>query len=232
MREAAALAHRVDDAAHLVTLDRGARGVGRRRQQHAARARAPGRAHRTGVELEALRGMRRQHHRTAARRGHEVPVAGIARVRHQHLVALVEQRQRHQLQRRRGTRGDHDALGRHFKTEAGAVPAGDGPPQRRQPGGMGVLGATVGQALLRRMDHPRRCREVRLADVQVDHRPASLRRVAQRPAGDLVGRLGALHHVERLDVIEPRGELHVACRAAPTSTGRRSAATLSSTPLT
>jgi hypothetical protein len=79
-----------------------------------------------------------------------VPVAGIARVRHQHLVALVEQRQRHQLQRRRCAGGDHDALGRHFRPKRVPYQRAMASPQRRQPGGMGVLGATVGQALLRR----------------------------------------------------------------------------------
>jgi len=59
-----------------------------------------------------------------------VPVAGVARVGHEHLVAGVEQGQAGQLQRRRRTGGDGDAPRRHVHAKAFGVPAADGFAQR------------------------------------------------------------------------------------------------------
>jgi hypothetical protein len=155
---------------HLVTGDRGARGVGRRRQQHAARARAPGRAHRGRVELEALRGTRRQQAATATRGGDEVPVAGVAGVRHQELVArstsasvtscsaaeapaVTTMRCRVHRQVPSGCRTSrrwlHAAPGDRWPGCTGCD---------RLPGSAAPHGPPAG------------CSEVRFADVQVDHR--------------------------------------------------------------
>jgi hypothetical protein len=137
-----------------------------------------------------------------------VAVAGVTRVRQQHLVPGLDECEGDQLQRRRRAGGDDDAPGRHIQTPAPGVPAGQRFAQRRQPGGVRVLRATGGEATRRRVEHRRRRREVRLADVEVEHRPPAASRVAQRAARNLVGVLGALHDVEGVDVAEARGELH------------------------
>jgi hypothetical protein len=49
---------------------------------------------------------------------HEMAVAGVARVGHQHFVAGVDQRQAGQLQRGRGAGRDHDAARRHVHAKA------------------------------------------------------------------------------------------------------------------
>ena len=70
-------------------------------------------------------------------------VAGVARIRHQHLVAALDQRQAGELQRRRGARGDHDARRVDLHAEALRVPLRDALAQRREAGGVGVLRAAV-----------------------------------------------------------------------------------------
>ena len=70
---------------------------------------------------------------------------------------------------------------------------------------------------------------------KADAAPAAGGGVAGGAAGDLLGVLGALHHPEGLDVLEPARQPHqpaFAARRAATSAGRRSPAALSSTPLT
>ena len=75
---------------------------------------------------------------------HEVAVAGVAGVGHQHFVARVDQRQAGQVQRGRGASRDHDAPCRNVHPEAAfgyqplSVRAA-----RAGPGGVGVLGGTV-----------------------------------------------------------------------------------------
>ncbi len=234
--DAVLFAHDVDDARELVGRDRRAGRVRRRGQQHAARLRRPVLAHVRRVELEARLGCRRHQPRAGAGGRHEVPVARIARVRHQHLVAGLEQRLADELQPRRRARGDDDAPRRHVHAPAARVPAADALTQRGQADGVGVLGAAGAQRDLRGGDDGRGRGEVRLADVQVDHRLAAERRIAFGGARDLLRHLGALHHVERIDVGQAAGELHAVVFSqrplACTSTGRRSAAVLSRTPLT
>ena len=133
-----------------------------------------------------------------------MPVARVARVRQQHLVVAIDQRMRHELQRGRRARGDDDAARRDVEAEALAVPARDALAQRREAGGVGVLGAAGPQRALGGFLHQRRRGEVGLADVEEDHRRVGARRAARE-----LGRgLRALHHVEGLDVIEAGGELH------------------------
>ena len=131
-----------------------------------------------GVELPARFGWRRQQHRHALGRGDEVAVAGVARVRQQHLVVAVDQREAGELQRRRGAGRDDDAARGDLEAEATAIPAGDGLAQRRLAGRVGVLRAAGAQRLLGGAPDRGRRGEVGLADVQEDHRLAAARRVA------------------------------------------------------
>ena len=110
--------------------------------------------HRGGVELEARRRRGRQQPRRGASARHEVPVAGVAGVGHQHLVAGLEQRQAGQLQRRRRARGDDDARRVDVHAEARAVPAGDALAQRGQAGGVRVLRAAAVAGSARRPAAP------------------------------------------------------------------------------
>lgn len=72
-------------------------------------------------------------------------VARIARVRHEDLVALLDERQAGELQGAGGTRRDHDAARRHGHAEALGVPAADAFAQRVQAEGVGVLGGAAAQ---------------------------------------------------------------------------------------
>ena len=74
--------------------------------------------HRRCVELEARAGTRLQQAWLRVGSGHEVPVAGIAGVGHQYLVARLEQCGAHELQRCRCAGRDDDALGRYAQAEA------------------------------------------------------------------------------------------------------------------
>ncbi len=215
--EAVACLHGGVDAAQFIGRDRGARGVGGRRQQHAARLRAPMRGDLVGAELEALPGGGGHEHRAAVRRAHEMAVARVARVRHEYLVALLDERQAGELQGAGGTRRDHDAARRHRHAEALGVPAADALAQRVQAEGVGVLRGAAAQGAVGRFAHQRRGGEVGLADVQEDHR--------LRAAGHLAGQglrgLGDLHHVKGFDALGAPGKLHG--RGVRRGLGRRAA---------
>ena len=166
----------------------------------AAAALVPVRAQPVQAELEAFPGGRRDQHRRRVDGGDEMPVAGIARVRHQDLVARLEQREAGQLQRGGRARGDDDAIGIEGQVLRLAVPVGDALTQRPQSVGLRVGDATLGGEARGGVADGRAGAEVRLADVQVDHAPAAPGRIADRRAGDLIGPFGAFHDIERIDV--------------------------------
>ena len=128
-------------------------------------------------------------------------VAGVAGVGHQHLVALVDQRQAGQLQRGRGAGRDDDAPGRHIHAKAAGVPGTDALAQLGQARCLGVLGATVADGALGSLLHQGRGAEVGFANVQIDHG-----RVAGAGlAGHLLCVLGHFHDIERLDALGAAG---------------------------
>ncbi len=105
----AARAHHIGDAAQLLWRDGGAGGVGGRGQQHPGGLRRPRGLDFAGGELKALRGGGGQHARPGSCSGHEVLVARIARVGHEHFIARIEQQQAGQGEGSRGACGDEHA---------------------------------------------------------------------------------------------------------------------------
>ena len=156
------------------------------------------------AELEALFGRCGNEYGDAVGGRDEVSVARVARVGQQHLVVAVDEREARELQRGRCAGGDDDAARRDVQAEARCVPAADALAQGDEAGRVGVLRPAGTNGTLGGFLHQRRGSEVRLADVEKDHRRLGTRRTAR----DLHRRLGALHHVERLDVIETGGEFH------------------------
>ena len=203
-RHTAALAHQAGNALQLFAGNGCAGGVGRRGQQHTARGWAPGRLHLRCAELKALGRARRQQHRRALSGLHKLAVAGVARVGHQHLVAGLDEREASQLQGRRSTRRDDDAGRVDVQPKAGGVPAADGFAQSGQARGRGVLAAAVANGAFGSLLHLGRGREVRLADVEVQHGPVA------RLCGCGHGRscFGQLHDVKRFDALRPLGNPH------------------------
>ena len=156
------------------------------------------------AQLEAL-GRRRGHqHGLAVGSAHEVPVAGIARVRHQDLVAGLDQRQAGQLQRRRSAGRDDDAPRRHVDAEALRIPAADALAQRLQAGGVGVLRRAVADGAAAAS-----CTSGgAVKSGSPMFRKIIGRSVCATSRASLRSRLGHLHHVERLDAFGARGDPH------------------------
>ena len=194
-RDAAVPRHDLVDATQLVGCNRRAGRVRRRCQQHAARPLGPCGLDLGCTELKALGSGCRDQHGTAVGGAHEMAIARVARVRQQHLVAGLDQRQASQLQGGRSAGSDDDAAGRHIDAEALRVPAADALAQAVEPHRLRVLrGATVnrpGSGFL----YQRRRGEVRLADIEENHRPAGVGHLARHRSGGF----GDLHHIERLD---------------------------------
>ena len=165
---------------------------------------APVRLHLGGAELVALLRRRRHQHRLAVGGADEMTVAWVARVRHQDLIAGLDQREAGQLQGSRGTRGDDDPAGRHRHSEALRVPAADALAQAIQPGGLRVLRRAVPHSAQCRLLNQRRRGEVWLTDVQEDHRPIAIGNFARQPGSGL----GHFQHIKRLDALGPDGGAH------------------------
>ena len=122
-----------------------------------------------------------------------MPVARIARIGHQHLVARIHVQREREQQPARGARGDGDARGvqRIAECARGTTPAiasrSAGRPERR-----GVGGEPAAQRAHAGFDHRLGRGEVRLADLHVHHAPA--RRLERLRAREHV------HHLEGLDL--------------------------------
>mmetsp|Transcript_53113 Transcript_53113/g.124155 ORF Transcript_53113/g.124155 Transcript_53113/m.124155 type:complete len:405 (-) Transcript_53113:1279-2493(-) len=200
-------AHAARDVGQHLRRDGGAGRVAGRCEQHAAGRRRPGLTHLGGAKLEARRGIGGQQARGRVRRRHEMAVAGVARVGHEHLVTPLEEREAGELQRRRGAGRDGDALRGDVEPEALTVPGGNRLTERRQAERVGVGRGPLGHTR-DRLPHGGGRAEVRLADVEPDHPAPTLGGVAQRAGRGLCRGLGQLHHVEGLDAVKPGGELH------------------------
>ena len=122
-------------------------------------------------------------------------------------TAAFEQREAGELQAGGRAGRDDDAIRCDGEAETLRIPARDGFAQCRQAQRVGVGRGAVRNAG-QRVAHGRCGAEIRLADIEADHAPAAPGRVAQRPGRDLRRSLGQLHHIEGLDAVEPRCQLH------------------------
>jgi hypothetical protein len=107
----------------LGTVEQRAGGVGRGRDHRRARRRIPVFLDVRGVQLVVALDPCRHRHRFTVAEPHEVTVARVAGVGHQHLLAGIEQYAERKLQRPGGTRRHGDTLGRHVDTVVVAVVA-------------------------------------------------------------------------------------------------------------
>jgi hypothetical protein len=98
----------------------------------------------------------------------EVPVAGIARVRHQHFGVALEQRGAREQQRAGRPGGDDDPPAVHGASESNRVPVRNALAQRVQAQRSRVLGLATLDRDAGRPAHGFRSREVGLADGQVN----------------------------------------------------------------
>ena len=189
--ESAPAAHRGDQLRENVRSDRCAGRIGRRGDEDAARGIGPVRVDVRCGELEPLGGPARHEARATAEGGCEVPVAWIARVRHQHLGVALEQRGAREQQGTGGPGGDDDPPAVDRASETGRVPVRDPLAQRLQAQRVRVLGLAAIDRGAGRAAHGLRRREVRLADGQVNDGAAG--------GGEFRRLLHDLHDVERLD---------------------------------
>ncbi len=137
-----------------------------------------------------------QRHRLDAEGVQDVLVTGIARLDERDPVAGVEGGEEAQHEARRRAGRHHDPLGRHLDPVPGAIVPGDPLAQRRDAERVGVaelLGVERGP---RRLDHGCGRAGAGLADLQVNHIPAS--RLA------LIGSPQHIHYDERWDLTAAR----------------------------
>ena len=185
------------------------------------------------AELEALGRAGGDEHGLAFGRLHELAVAGVARVGHQHLVAGFDERQARELQGGRCTGRHDDARRIDVQAEARRIPATDGFTQRGQAGSLCVLAAAGPNGAFGGCHDGGWGREIGLSDVEVDHGSISLTRLRRHGRSGL----GQLHHVERFHALRALGDPHgaglrAAAGEAATSAGRSWEASWCSTPLT
>ena len=204
-RDAAAAVHQAVQALQFVGCHRGAGWIRRRGQQHAACLRDPGGIHFVCGELKAFSRRGRYQGGATFCSTHKMPVAGIARVRHQDLVVRFDQGQASQVECSRGTGRDDDAAGRDIDAEATGVPIADFFAQRRQAGGLRVLCVALRDGARCSFLHQGWCAEVRLADIQKNHRPAAAGKLrCQRGGG-----LGHFHDIKGLNLFGALCNPHV-----------------------
>jgi hypothetical protein len=153
-----------------------------------------------------------------------VPVAGIARIGEQHLVALVEQHPEGKQQGGARSRRNDDAARRDVDAVAASIEPRDRLAQLPQAERRGVVHALVVERLLRRIDDRLRRAEIGLADLQVDHVPA-LRLHLARECLDL-------HHLEGLDMGHAGREVQAPCRVVHRKRLKQNARTTETTETT
>jgi len=159
---------------------------------------------------------RARQHGSAVGGAHEMAVARVAGVGHQHLVARLDQRQAGQLQGRRGACGDHDAAGRRPARQDGCcVPGGDAP--RARPAGRvaSVYWVRPSAAWLRSAAPCTSGGAVKSGSPMFRKTMGAVG-CGGAPGGQARRRLGHLHHVEGLDALGAPGDPHgCADQAAP-----------------
>ena len=194
---APALPNRAVDGPHFVGRHRRTGGIGRGSQEHAGGIGLPGVVDGRGGELVTGGRGGRQQAGAGPHGRQDVPVARVAGVWHQQFLAGVHHRQTGQLKRRRSPGRDDYAARRHVHAPALSVPAAQGLAQSGQARGAGVLGMPLSDGRFGGGLHPRRCREIRFADVEVDHP----RRTGRQSGSQGMRLLGHLHDVKRIDLL-------------------------------
>ncbi len=182
----------------------GTRGIARRVQHEAARPRRSGARQVRRRDLEAPLARTAHRDRLGARDREHFVIAGPGRRRHQHLVAFAEQRKTGVEQRLlRSRRNDDIARVPRRRAVRAARLLGDDRPQRLDPRHGRVPRRALVERPMRRLDHERGRREVRLSGAEIDDRPAlrtkSLRARRRRDRGGLakpvdVGRRSVVRH--------------------------------------
>ena len=182
------------DALQFFRRYRCTRRVGRGGQQHATCVLAPSRFNLGARQLKAFISCGRYQHCLAFSGADEMPVARVAGVRHQHLVACLDQRKAGQLQRGRCTSRHDDATRFYINFKTRCIPGTDFFTQFAQACRLGVLGVAVGYRLGSSGLYQRRRCKVWLADVQKNHRLVSMFKLF----GHGGCCLGNFHHIKRL----------------------------------
>ncbi len=142
--------------------------------------------------------MRAVVHGAGAELGDDRRVERVRRQRHEHLVAVIDQRAQRELDSLGRARGHDHAIGRH-RPAATRVLRGDRLPGRRDAGGWAVSIVTVRDRALHRIDHVLGRFETegnRIADVQVTNASAA-RFHALRFGDDIADGIGELAHAGR-----------------------------------
>ena len=190
--------HHVVDAPQFVHGHQRAGGIGRRGDHHRDGARRPVPLHERRGQLVSSIGADGNAHGAPLHRAHEVPVARVAGIGHQHFVTGREQRAHGQQQRARRAAGDADARRRDLDAVTGAIPAGQRRSQLGRPERRRVADLVTTQSFDGGVDDRLGRREVGLADDHVDDAAAlGLERLGTRHQH---------HHVERLDLRHAAGQ--------------------------
>ena len=188
---AAALGEEARDRLQLALFDQSPCRVRRRAEDQSFRARAPGRAHHGRGRLKILRGRNGERPRAPLESAHEMAVAGISGIGHEHFVARVDI-ERGDGQESAGCACRHDDARRleHARKSRGVM-RGDRLAQRVQAERGRVRRAAFAQRAHAGLDHRRGRGEVGLADLHVHHAPAR--------ALEIVRARKHIHDFERFD---------------------------------
>jgi len=176
-------------------------GVGGRGEHHAACAVAPVARDIISIELVMTLGSRRNRFRGALEHPDEVPVARVTRVRHEPLVAGLDERPHCDQKRAGSPRRNHNPFGRDVDPVAVSVEARDCLSERWRAERGRVTESLGPERRHCRLDHLGRSGEIGLSDLHVHDVPSGA-----------LERLGAppdLHHVERLDLAHASGKAQV-----------------------
>ncbi len=189
------------DGGQLGRWHRGAGGIRRRGDHQALGAIAPVALHGGQVQLEARSGASGHQVHLGPEAAQELPIAGVGRVAHQHLVTWVDQRGGEQQQGGRGPSRHHHTLGADKHAMRLLVEAGDGLAQGGQAQGAGVgQGRVAAHDALQFGAHGRWRAKVGLAQVEPDHAVAG--------RFERGGALAELHGQEGCDGLGALGDLH------------------------
>ena len=187
---------------HLGAPDHGAGGIVGAVDQHRAGPGADGGGDVGGLQAEAAGGIKPDAAHGGAGRADHGFVGHVHGLRHDDLVARVQQAQHRREQGALGAGHDHDVLRPHRLAGQPAMAPGDGGAQGRVADDVGVMGAAVVEGGFGRGDDGRRRVEVGLADREHDdvlaaapalHRLEMHGPGARTLARDPLGQMGEFH---------------------------------------
>ncbi len=156
-------------AGQFVAVKQGTGRVGRRGDQRADAVPVPMTFDQLGSQLVAHLRPHRHQLRRALDEPQEVPIARIAGVGQQPVLARIDQQAAGEQQRTGSAGSNQHPFGVNRQLITLGVETGNGLAQLRQPASGGIAGMPGGQGSLPSRDNGRGCGEVRLTDFQVDN---------------------------------------------------------------